>query len=115
MTTNQDELRKSANVYLDMVTAWDVTSRQMDEGMVLAVGTALERFNDLDLVQATSTDDGDLSLDITSLVGGGMVAMGYLVHNLAAERGVDPLVVVSDAREWLARYFADPPSNRPAA
>jgi hypothetical protein len=54
------------------------------------------------LRELLGADPADGSVDVTPMIVGALTALDHLVHEVAQCRGVDPLVVVADAREAVA-------------
>lgn len=99
MTDIPDPGRQAAHIILDAVVAYE-------PGLPGDVGTdsmnlALERFNRVGAVSATMDEDDHLTLDISNLAGGLIVATNWLVHRLAEARGTSPELVISDLRNFL--------------
>lgn len=92
--------REAVNVILDAVTAYDVEGDKLE-----AVHLALRRLGEVEgAYRVTLNDDGDedeVSLDLSNLVGGTMVAMSRLVQLAAEGQGVSREEIISDLRSWL--------------
>lgn len=92
--------RLAAHVLLDACTA--ATGR--DDPDAAAVQLAVDRLLELDAMTVKVTDVNDefeVDVDVSDLVGGAMVTMQYLIHQLAKTTEVDPLIVISKVREHL--------------
>lgn len=70
--------------------------------MRLALALALHRLADIEgAYRVTLSHEDEVSLDLTNLLGGTMVAMSRLVQLVADEKGVSRAEVISDLRKWL--------------
>lgn len=89
--------RESANVILDAITAHDPDAPSLE-----SMNLALSRLADVeDAYRVTVGEDDDVSLDLSNLVGGAMVAMSRLVQLVSEADNVSREEVISDLREWL--------------
>ena len=93
--------RSAINVLLDAVIALP------DDGAGgEPINLALQRLADVDgAYEVTVNDDGstlDVAVDLSNLVGGTLIALTWLVAQVADSHGVSREEVVSDLRAWLA-------------
>lgn len=91
--------RQAAHVLLDAVSVWSTDAS--DATNAQAAQLAIQRLNDVDAVIATLSDDDELHVDISNLVGGVMVTMKFLVRQLALARSIDEHEVIANTREFL--------------
>lgn len=92
--------RGVANVILDGVVAFDPEAGT--DANVTATDLAVSRLAEVDdAYSVTLSDDDEVSLDLSNVVGGAMVAMSRLVHLHAEATGSSPESVVADLRAWL--------------
>ncbi len=89
--------REAANVVLDAITAHDPDAPSVD-----MVNLALSGLAEVEGAYTVTLDDDDaVTLDLSNLVGGTMVAMSRLVQLVADAEGVSREEVISDLRQWL--------------
>jgi hypothetical protein len=99
MTANIPEAgRQAANVILDAISAHAIDDDQRGVAMELALSSLAEVEG---AYRVTLGDDDEVSLDLTNLVGGTMVAMSRLVQLAAEGHKVSREEIISDLREWL--------------
>lgn len=91
--------RLAAHTILDAVSAYELGVEE--DANVDVMNLALAKLDEIGAVTATMSDDDGLSVDASNLVGGALVTINYLVHQLAQARGVAHEVVVAGAREFL--------------
>ena len=91
--------RLAAHTILDAVAGYELGLEE--DANTNAMNLALTRLDEIGAVDATTSDDGGLAVDVSNLVGGALVTVNYLVHQLAKARSVSPEVVVAGARAFL--------------
>jgi hypothetical protein len=89
--------RQAAHVILDAVSVYDPA---MPAPMTV-VDRAFHRLNEVDAVGVRLTDDGEVVVDASDLLGGTIVVVQWLVEALARERGEGREQVIADARGFL--------------
>jgi hypothetical protein len=98
MTEMPEAGRQAAHVFLDAISGGIFTGQDVDTA---AVDLAVARLNEINAVEATLDDADNLTLDISDLVGGIVVAMGFLVNQVSLYADVDAQEVVIKTREFL--------------
>jgi hypothetical protein len=95
-----DAGRLSAHVLLDAVSTYEQNASENLNAN--AMNLALRRLNEIDgAVKATLSDEETLSLDASNLLGGAIIAISWLVEQLADARDSDRLAIVAQLREFL--------------
>lgn len=90
--------RESVNVILDAVVA----HVPGDPRNVELMNLALARLAEVEGAYGVTVNDADeVSLDLSNLVGGAMVAIARLVQMVAEAEGTSREEVVADLRAWL--------------
>ena len=95
--------RLVAHGMLDVATATDdEASQEQNEAAVLV---AVQRFDEIDDAYTVEVndegDDIEVTLHLSNMVAGAMLPMAHLIRQLAAARGVDDSVVISELREYI--------------
>lgn len=82
---------------LDAITAHDPGAPSVD-----AINLALSRLSEVEDAYVVTIDDDDaVTLDLSNVLGGAMVAMSRLVQLVSEATDVSREEVISDLREWL--------------
>lgn len=90
--------RGAANVLLDAVIANGV-----DGDSTAATNLAIQRLSEVEgAYRATITDEDEVTLELSNLIGGTLVVMHRLIAIAADGQGVSREEIVSDLRAWLA-------------
>lgn len=91
--------RQASYILLDAVSAWDTASSHDTNNAAMIL--ALSRMNDVDAFTATLDGNDHLSIDASNLLGGAIVAINWLIEQLAHERQQSRHSVIADLREFL--------------
>ncbi|THG33020.1 hypothetical protein [Naasia lichenicola] len=91
--------RQAAHILLDAVIAFESGRDQEDN--VVAMNLALQRLDDVGAVDVLTSPSGDITLEVSNLAGGAVVALNWLIEQLAFREVTDREVVIARLREFL--------------
>lgn len=107
--SNHEAARAAANIYLDMVTAFDDELGDDDPLDIngAAMNLAFRRFDEVQAVSMTWDDEMDEPpvLDVSPLMGGTIVPMKWLVGRVAALSRTSEQEVIADLRQFVQEAF----------
>jgi len=92
--------RSAAELLIDFYAGFAASDDESEQAR--AFETSLRRLNEGDVVAATQSDDGNLTLDFTPLLLATGVSFQWLIDQLAAATGKDSEELVFDLREFIA-------------
>ncbi|MBC7441503.1 MAG: hypothetical protein H7311_03120 [Ramlibacter sp.] len=99
MTDMPEGGRQASNILLDAVSAWDTASTH--ESNNAAMTLALGRMSEVDAFTATLDGDDHLSIDASNVLSGAIVAINWLIEQLAHDRSQSRHSIIADLREFL--------------
>lgn len=101
MARMDSQQKAIANVFLDMISAVDVTGETaLPDGWIAPF---VDRLAEIEAATIDSDESGTVRVDITPMVSSAALLVGVLVELIATEKDADRLAVVHTLREHIER------------
>jgi hypothetical protein len=92
--------RLASHVLLDVISIWNDQTVIPDQAVQIG-NTALERLGDVGAVRSAHINDGQVEVDASDLIGGALMALNWLVAEVADVEVCSREDVVIRLREYL--------------
>jgi len=92
--------RLASHVLLDVISIWNDPTVVPDQSVQIG-NTALERLGDVGAVRSTHISDGQVEVDASDLIGGALMALNWLVAEVADVQHCTREEIVIRLRDYL--------------